>query len=157
LSNPQIDAWCYYLAYVIKSSRGNKEAIKENLRALPYHLFGDHSRCKQKSSVDNDEGWCKDNLEPNHISNVLKGHGGYMKDSNGYQAKMIERMEYYCADEMIDQIYKGGSNNRNESLHSTVTSISPKRAFYLRSCTYRAQVLAGCLQNNLGQGWEKLV
>jgi hypothetical protein len=70
---------------------------------------------------------------------------------------MIERMEYYCSEEMIDQIYKGGSDNRNESLHSTVTSLSPKRAFYLRSGTYRAQVLAGCLQKNLGQGWEKLV
>jgi hypothetical protein len=146
LSNPQIDAWCHYLANGIKSNRGNKEAIKENLTALPYHLFGDHSRCKQKSSVDDDEGWCKDHLEPNHIPNVLKGHGGYMKDINGYQAKMIDRIEYYCADEMFDQIYKGSSDNRNESLHSTFTSISPKRAFYLRSGTYRAQVLAGCLQ-----------
>jgi hypothetical protein len=83
LSGPQIDAWSHYLGYAIKSNRGNKEAIKENLRALPYHLFGDHSRCKQKSNVDSDDGWCKDNLEPDHIPNRLKGHGGYMKDING--------------------------------------------------------------------------
>jgi hypothetical protein len=158
LSKAHIEAWCHYLSYAVKSNKGDKEEIIETLRALPYHLFGDHSRCKKKTHVNDEVGWCKVDLEPDHIRiKGDKGHGGYMADIGGYQETMVGIFEHYCSPEMIDQIYKGSSDNRNESLHSTNTSISPKKSHFLRSGTYVAQVLARCLQKNWGQGWEKRV
>lgn len=151
MSKAHIEAWCQYMSYAVKYNRGDKEAIIETLRALLYHLFEDHSRCKKKTHVDDEVGWCKVDLEPDHIPNMLKGdkgHGGYMTDIGGYQETMVGIFEHYCSPEMIEQIYKGSSDNRNESLHSTITSISSKRSHFLRSGTYVAQVLAGCLQKN---------
>lgn len=110
---------------------------------------------KGQPYLDDKDGWCKADIEPDHIPHILRGHGGWMKNVNGYQDEMVQIYEHYCSDGMIDQIYKAGSDSRNESLHTTITAISLKREFFLRSGTYRAQVLAGSLQKNWGQGWQK--
>ncbi|GAQ83852.1 hypothetical protein KFL_001650040 [Klebsormidium nitens] len=72
----QIRAVSSYFAAAILSNRGDRAAVKQALESIVPHLFNEHDKCKKKRHPEDEEGWCKAGLEPDHVPNRLKNHGG---------------------------------------------------------------------------------
>nr|XP_022319171.1 uncharacterized protein LOC111121963 [Crassostrea virginica] len=125
-------------AYAVKSNH-DASSLKRNLDSIPFHVFGDHSKCE--------EAWCK-----------------FIKDPEGYKPRNLPYGKYLSGEHLLtdlvsifsvfsnnaEKLCSTGSTQSNENFNRIVAAKNPKTHFYGGSESTCFRVAAAVAQKNIG-------
>ena len=108
-----------YFSYAIAQNEGDANGLAKALRAIPGHMFGDHSSCGGQLC-----GYLKD--PQNYKHKFTKG--GKDLSSPALQSHLTAICQKYAG--ISHRLCLRGSSQRNESLNNTIGSKAPKIRHY---------------------------
>ncbi|XP_068701266.1 uncharacterized protein [Montipora foliosa] len=128
-------------SYCINQNVGDSNSLKKGLKNIVPHAFGDHTCC--------DNSWCGYKQNPAAYKHTDLPYG---KDLFGDSLKkaLIDILEEYSTDIVVNKLAPCANSQRNESLNSTVGSKNPKTRFYGGSESNNFRVACGVAQTNIG-------
>ena len=127
------------LMYAVKQNKGKETAVAEAIKAIPNHVFGEHSKCGD---------WCRYNENP-----VTYKHRNIDSDfkNRTLKEKLIEI--YSVFSENSHKLAPCGSTRLNESFNNTVASKAPKSKHYSTSESLDSRVQCAVAQTNNGYSY----
>jgi hypothetical protein len=138
LTSQVIDYLKRMASYAIKTNKNDPPAIVAALSCIPFHAFGDHTKCNEK--------WCDKNTWSKHLDGPVDVQGSSTYDSNLFAVKS-------AFDKLVEkagQLAPNGSTQPNESLNNIITSKAPKRIDFSSSLAVTFRCAAGVAQKNEG-------
>ena len=93
--------------------------LKENLVAIPHHLFGNHQKC--------DVSWCRYLQNPDSYVPRNLPYGKYLSNQDLFDG-LLQIFKTYA--EKSDRLLALGSTQSNESFNAMVSAKNPKNRFY---------------------------
>lgn len=114
-------------------------SLKENLLAIPHHLYGNHCTCHVK--------WCRylqneETYTPKHLP-----YGKYVTDSNLFQDLQQLFTSYANQSEKLSLLE---STQHNENFNHVVSRKTPKNNFYSGSESTSVIVASAVCEKNIG-------
>lgn len=127
------------LAYAVSSNKEDPVSLKENLLAIPHHLYGNHSSCQVK--------WCRylqneETYTPKHLP-----YGKYLTDSNLIQDLQQLFTSYANQSEKLSLLE---STQHNENFNHVLSRKNPQNNFYSGSESTSVRVAAAVCEKNIG-------
>ncbi|XP_043271172.1 uncharacterized protein [Venturia canescens] len=123
--------------YCIARNIGNSDGLKNGLRNIAKHTFGQHDTCGE---------WCKAQNDPGYVFQHLPE--GRPFSSKAWNDDFEQILESYM--EKAEKISPGGSSQRNESFNHMAVTRAPKSRFYGSTPALSYRVAAAVLQKNDG-------
>lgn len=123
--------------YAVKGN-SDRQSLENNLRAIPFHVTGDHSKCGD---------WCGFVKQPEGYKPKNLPYGKYLQ-GNGILTDLQKVFEYFLKN--VDRLLNMGSTQANESFNNIVASKHPKNRFYGGSESTAFRVAAAVSQKNIG-------
>lgn len=115
-------------------------SLKENLLAIPHHLYGNHSSCQIK--------WCKYPQNEETYTPKYLPYGKYLTDSNLFQDLQQLFTSFANQSEKFSLLE---STQHIENFNHVVSRRNPKNNFYSGSeSTYSVIVAAAVCKKNIG-------
>lgn len=127
------------LNYMLCQNQDNSKGVKNGLKVVGRHPFGDHSFCN--------ESWCSHKENPSMT--YLSLHFGKPLKDIPLQTAFMDLMKGYK--KQRKKLSKLGSTQDNESFDKSVASKAPKAHFYSGSSSLNVRVAASVAQKNDGQ------
>ena len=129
-------------SYAVTQNKNDPTGVKNGLRAIVPHAFGDHGTC----SIS----WCKYLKDPVSYRHSTLPHG---KDLEGEDLKkdLQETIEIYC--DNAEKLAPLGSSQANEALNNTIGSKAPKIRHYGSSESNDYRVACAVSQKNIGHSY----
>ena len=141
LKNAKVTAYlgkCFM--YGIKKNVGNAAGIRQSLRNVPKHVFGEHGTCGE---------WCKaKNLEDPSTYTFKELPRGKPLESPELQTFLESVFEKYASS--AEKPAQCGSSNPSEALNQTFSTVAPKRLYYGDSESYSFRIACGVASHNEG-------
>ena len=108
--------------YALSTNKNNPNGLKENLEAIPHHLFGDHKQCNIS--------WCRflqnpDTYVPKHLP-----FGRYLQTQALFDNLLKIFTQYAKNAEKLSSLE---STQMNENFNQLVSTKNPKNKFYSSS------------------------
>ncbi|KAF4514002.1 UNVERIFIED_CONTAM: hypothetical protein B566_EDAN018654 [Ephemera danica] len=121
----------------IKKNKGNVEAVRKNILAIPEHAFGNHSQCSD---------WC------DYAANPETYHSKYFQGLGNTQCPLYMEVKkvFVRLSNFSSQLAPCGSTQNNESFNMIVASKAPKARHYGSSASLSYRLDAAASQKNLG-------
>ena len=131
-------------SYCINQNIGDSESIKQGLKNIIPHAFGEHTYC--------DVSWCGYKQNPETYKHTDLPNG---KDLFGDSLKkaLMDILEEYSTDTVVNKLAPCAYSQRNESLNSSIGSKNPKTRFYGGSESNDFRVACGVAQTNIGYNY----
>ena len=131
-------------SYCINKNVGDSESLKQGLKNIIPHAFGEHTCCNIS--------WCGYKQNPAGYKHTDLPHG---KDLFGDSLKkaLSDIFEEYSTDIVVNKLVHCANSQRNESLNSTIGSKNPKTRFYGGSESNDFRVACGVAQTNIGYNY----
>jgi hypothetical protein len=129
---------CFAIA--IAKNKNNSTELKQNLLAIPGHLFGNHNNCTI--------AWCNYLKDPENYVPKYLPYCKYLSNQDLYHG--LSSIFSVYADKS-DRLSTLGSTQSNESFNSMVSLKNPKNKFYSGSESTSTRVAAAVCQKNLGE------
>ena len=127
-------------SYAIAQCGGVTDLLTRNLRAIPKHIFGDHSECGT---------WCgAANSDVYKFSSLP--HGKPLTDMD-FKDKIVNIFEIFALN--ADRLAPGGSTKVNEGFNNIVASKAPKSRHYSSSESFSFRLGAAAAQKNEGRAY----
>ena len=129
-------------SYAVTQNKNDPTGVKNSLRAIVPHAFGDHGTC----SIS----WYKYLKDPVSYRHSTLPHG---KDLEGEDLKkdLQETIEIYCGN--AEKLAPLGSSQANEALNNTIGSKAPKIRHYGSSESNDYHVACAVNQKNIGHSY----
>jgi hypothetical protein len=108
----------------LAQNKNNPEGVKESLRNISEHIFGNHSNCLTCGN------WCKYHFGPNKYKHNSLPNGRSLTNTS-LKLKLENLFKVYA--DNADKLAPYGSTLTNESFNNTVASKAPKNRHYSRS------------------------
>ena len=126
--------------YCIKRNKGNSSALLEGLSTIVPHAFGEHEKCKE---------WCSYNEDPiNYRHNDLPG-GRDLKGAD-LRTSIEDALKPFLTEEDARKLAPVGSSQRDKCRNSVVGSKEPKIRHYGGSESSDFKTATGVAQYNEG-------
>ena len=131
-------------SYCITQNVGDSESLKQGLKNIIPHAFGEHTCC--------DISWCGYKQNPAGYKHTDLPNG---KDLFGDSLKkaLTDIFDEYSTDIVVNKLTPCANSQRNESLNSTIGSKNPKTRFYGGSESNDFRVACGVAQTNIGYNY----
>ncbi|VDI81350.1 maternal protein exuperantia [Mytilus galloprovincialis] len=127
-------------SYMIDQNQGSEDGIKNGLKAITEHMFGNHTFCNVS--------WCGGLTKGDAYKHLNLPYG---KDLTSKQLKAdLEKIFQNKLLTKANQLSKLSSSQANESFNNTVASKAPKRLHYSGSASLGYRVCSAVLQKNEG-------
>ena len=130
-------------AYCISTNQGKPEEIKNGLKTLVCHAFGDHGHCDSK--------WCAALKDPTNYKFKDSPRGKQLSGENLRAA--IDAIKPFETEEWCKKLANWGSNQANECVNSIVATKAPKIRHYGGSESLNFRVASGVSQFNEGHNY----
>ena len=108
------------LSYCINQNVGDSNALKKGLKNIVPHAFGHHTCC--------DNSWCGYKQNPAAYKHTDLPCGRDLFEDSLKKA-LIDILEEYSTDNVVNKLVPCANSQRNESLNSTVGSKNRKQVF----------------------------
>lgn len=123
----------------MSSNKEDPVSLKENLLAIPHHLYGNHSSCQVK--------WCRylqneETYTPKHLP-----YGKYLTDSNLFQDP---QQLFTSSANQSEKLSLLESTQHNENFNHIVSRKNPQNNFYSGSESTSVRVAAAVCEKNIG-------
>ncbi|XP_062601452.1 uncharacterized protein LOC134263157 [Saccostrea cucullata] len=128
--------FCYALA----SNKDSPSTLRDNLLAIPHHLYGDHQKCS--------ETWCRYLQRPDKYIPKNLPYGKYLSDKELF-TELNQIFTQYS--EIADKLSTLESTQRNENFNQMVAHKNPKNRCYSTSESTSVRVAAAVCQQNMGE------
>ncbi|CAC5422396.1 unnamed protein product [Mytilus coruscus] len=123
---------------MIDQNQGSEDGIKNGLRAITEHMFGNHTFCN----------WCGGLTKGDAYKHLNLPYG---KDLTSKELKAdLKKIFQNKLLTKANQLSKLSSSQANESFNNTVAFKAPKRLHYSGSASLRYRVCSAVLQKNEG-------
>jgi hypothetical protein len=122
-------------------SNSDHVQLKENLNAIPDHVFGDHANCGD---------WCKYKQDPDTYKPKNLPYNRYL---TGNELCLDLKTVFHTFSNNSEKLINIGSTQSNESFNKTVASRNPKSHFYSGSESTSFRVASAVAQKNTGTGF----
>ena len=131
-------------SYCINQNVGDSESLKQGLKNIIPHAFGEHTGC--------DISWCGYKQNPAVYKHTDLPNG---KDIIGDSLKkaLSDILDEYSTDIVVNKLTPCANSQRNESLNSTIGSKNLKTRFYEGSESNDFRVACGVAQTNIGYNY----
>ena len=143
LSQKVINYLTKCFSYCIAQNKGNHVQLKNSLKQIVPHAFGDHNLCNSS--------WCKFSDNPTTYRHKGLPQG---KDLFGEKLKEVltELFAECYTDTVISKLAPCANSQRNESLNSVIGTKNPKTRYYGGSESSDFRVACAIAQVNNGYG-----
>ncbi|XP_063448068.1 uncharacterized protein LOC134727616 [Mytilus trossulus] len=140
LTQKVLDSIQKNFSYMIDQNQGSEDGIKNGLKAITEHMFGNHTFCNVS--------WCGGLTKGDAYKHLNLPYG---KDLTSKQLKAdLEKIFQNKLLTKANQLSKLSSSQANESFNNTVASKAPKRLHYSGSASLGYRVCSAVLQKNEG-------
>ena len=127
-------------SYAIAQCDKQSDILSRNLRAIPRHMFGDHSECGR---------WCGATHNAEYKFSSLP-YGKPLEDVN-LKEELVNIFDIFALN--ADRLAPGGSTKVNESFNNIVASKAPKSRHYSSSESFSFRLGAAAAQKNEGKSY----
>ena len=129
---------CY--SYAVASNRNSANTLKENLLAIPNHLYGRHDKCSST--------WCRYLQCPETYTPKNLPYGRYLSNPVLFDGLLNLFTRHAENSEKLSTLE---STQSNESFNQMVATKNPKNKFFSGSESTSVRVAAAVCQKNMGE------